>query len=155
MSHDLTLTRTIAAHPDKVWRCLTESALARQWFAPKPVVTTVYEMDLRPGGSFRTVMEVPDHGTMANDPGCVLVAEPGKRLVWTSALGPEFKPNAVPEGLWVFTADIRLTLTEGGCLYEVTASHATQEAADAHAAMGFEAGWGAAADQLAELAASL
>ena len=155
MSNTLKLTRQIAAHPDKVWRCLVEPELLKQWFAPTPTVVTEVELDPRPGGIFRTVMEVPGHGTMAGDPGCILLAEPSRRLVWTSALGPEFGPNVVPEGGWVFTADIRLTPTEAGCRYEVLAHHATAESAQEHETMGFSMGWGAAADQLNALAQTL
>ena len=155
MSHDLTLTRTMAARPALVWRCMTEPDLLKHWFAPAPVTTTEAEIDLAPGGIFRTVMEVPEHGTMAGDAGCILLVEPERRLVWTSALGPAFRPNPVPDGGWTFTADITLSPVEAGCTYAVTLRHATPEAATAHDAMGFEAGWGTAAEQLETLAKSL
>ena len=96
--HSLHFTRQINARPQAVWRCWTEPALLKQWFAPAPVVTTEAEIDPQPGGGFRTVMEVPDHGTMAGDPGCVLLAEPAARLVWTNALGPGFVPNLIGTG---------------------------------------------------------
>lgn len=152
----LSLRRDTRASAAALWRCLTEPELLRQWFAPKPVEVKHVELDPRPGGAFRVVMLVPEIGEMDGGYGCVLLAEPEARLVWTSALGPEFVPNAPPaEGQFAFTADIRLTPIEGGCTYHATAHHATAEARDAHAAMGFEEGWGTAADQLAELAATL
>ena len=159
MTADLTLsfTRHIKASPQAVWRCWTEPDLLKQWFAPSPVVTTVAELDPRPGGTFRTVMEVPEYGTMAGDPGCVLVAELAARLVWTSALGPEFRPNPIgtePTD-FAFTADIRMSPDNDGTRYEVVVSHATLEGRAAHEAMGFHDGWGAAADQMATLAAGL
>lgn len=156
---ELTLgfTRELRATPAQVWRCWTEPELIKQWFAPAPVVTSEAEMDPRPGGIFRTVMQVPEHGEMAGDPGCVLVAEPARRLAWTNALGPEFQPHVMGDGPmdFAFSADIRIEAAGDGCRYEVTVRHATVEAAQAHEAMGFYDGWGTAVDQLEALAGSL
>ncbi len=153
---NLTLSQEISAAPTAVWRCLTEPELLKQWFAPSPVTITVAEIDPTPGGGFRTVMEVPDMGEMDGGWGCVLLAEPARRLVWTSALGPAFQPNPAPgHGQFVFTADITLTATETGCRYTAKALHASDADRAAHEAMGFHDGWGTAANQLAELAATL
>ena len=153
---DLTLSRDIAASPAAVWRCLTEPDLLKQWFAPHPVTVTVAEIDPTPGGGFRTVMEIPEMGEMDGGWGCVLIAEREVRLVWTSALGPGFQPNPAPgEGQFAFTADITITPTDTGCTYTARALHASDADRAAHEAMGFHDGWGAAADQLAQLAASL
>ena len=155
--HSLHFTRQINARPQAVWRCWTEPALLKQWFAPAPVVTTEAEIDPQPGGGFRTVMEVPDHGTMAGDPGCGLLAEPAARLVWTNALGPGFVPNLIGTGPmdFAFTADIRMSDRDGGCHYDVRVLHASAEGKQTHENMGFFDGWGAAAAQMAELAATL
>ena len=159
MSDALTLsfTRHIKAKPATVWRCWTEEALLKQWFAPKPVVTSGAQLDPQPGGAFKTVMQVPDHGEMAGDPGCVLVADPAARLVWTNALGPGFRPNPIGTGPmdFAFTAEILMAEEDGGCRYSSTVWHATAEAAKAHESMGFYDGWGTAADQLEALAQSL
>lgn len=153
----LTLERSLAASPANVWRCLTDPDLIRQWFAPKPVETTEVELDLRPGGIFRTVMEVPGHGTIAGDPGCILLVEEGRRLVWTSALGPGFHPNAFDDDpmSFAFTAEITLSAEGTGCRYVARAMHATTETSDAHEKMGFSTGWGTAAEQLGALAATI
>lgn len=159
MSDDLTLTlsRDLAAPPATVWRCLTEPDLLRQWFAPRPVETTEVEIDPTPGGIFRTVMEVPGHGTMTGVSGCILVADPGRRLVWTNTLGPGFRPNALGSGPTDFahTAIIEIAATATGCRYVATVLHATSAARQTHADMGFHDGWGTAADQLGLLAAGL
>ncbi len=156
---DLTLsfTRSLNASPHAVWRCLTEPELIKQWFAPEPVQTTEVEMEPAPGGIFRTVMVVPDHGEMRGDAGCVLIADPDTRLVWTNLLGPEFTVNKIGNGPmdFGFTADIRLTKTAQGCDYTATARHGTPESAKVHEDMGFYSGWGTAADQLGALAATL
>lgn len=153
----LTLTRHIGASPANVWRCWTEPELLKQWFAPKPAETTAAEIDAQPGGRFRTVMVVPDHGEMSGDAGCFLVADLHKRLVWTNALGPGFHPNHIGSDLmeFAFTADIRMQPANGGCTYTATVMHATPEATKTHADMGFHDGWGATTAQLEKLAASL
>lgn len=156
---DLTLsfTRSMAASPNAVWRCLTEPDLIKQWFAPAPVQTTEVEMNPTAGGIFRTVMVVPEHGEMRGDAGCVLVALPDAHLVWTNLLGPDFTVNELGDGPmdFGFTADIRLTKTDTGCDYTVTVRHGTPQATKAHEGMGFYSGWGSAADQLGALAATL
>lgn len=102
-------------------------------------------------------MVVPDHGEMRGDAGCVLLAEPHKRLVWTNCLGPDFFVNDIGTGPmdFGFTADIRIAPTALGCDYAVAVHHATPQAASAHDGMGFYSGWGTAADQLGRLAATL
>lgn len=156
---ELTLhfNRLIDASPANVWRCWTEPALLTQWFAPAPVVTSEAEIDPRPGGIFRTVMQVPDHGEMAGAPGCILVADAERRLAWTNALGPEFAPNVVgtSDMDFAFSADIRMTPEGQGTRYDVTVRHATAAACKVHQDMGFYDGWGTAADQMAALATTL
>ncbi len=157
-THTLAFTRTLAASPAAVWRCWTEPDLLKQWFAPKPVEVPVAEIEAIPGGRFRIVMIVPDHGRMDNAPGCILVAEPARRLVWTNALGPDFVPNTFGTGPmdFAFTADITMAdAPGGGSTYDVKVHHATAQAARSHEDMGFYDGWGTCATQLGELAASL
>lgn len=153
----LILTRTMQAGPDALWRCWTTPDLMKRWFAPHPVAVTEVQIDPTPGGIFRTVMVVPDHGTMDPGPGCILVADPARRLVWTNALGPGFRPARLGTGPmdFTFTADIRLTPDGPGTIYCATVTHATAAAAQAHAAMGFHDGWGTVATQLDAVAGTV
>ena len=154
----LSFTRTLNATPAAVWRCWTEPDLLKQWFAPHPVEVPVAEIEPHPGGRFRIVMIVPDHGTMDGAPGCILVAEHERRIAWTNALGPGFVPNAMGDGPmdFAFAADITMAPTaDGGCTYHVQVHHATPEAAKSHEEMGFYDGWGTCATQLGDLAATL
>ena len=155
MTYDLTLSRDIKASPSTVWRCLTEPDLLKQWFAPKPVTITRIIVEPHPGGTFKLAMQVPDHGLMDEDAGCVLLAEPDRKIVWTNALGPGFRPNSIGTGEFdfAFTAVMEITPTEDGCRYTATALHATEAGMKTHEKMGFHDGWGTTADQLAELAA--
>ena len=158
MSDDLTLVldRHIKASPANVWRCWTDAALLREWFAPKPVETVEAEIDASPGGRFYTLMRIPEMGDMAGE-GCVLLAEPEKRLVTTNLMRAGFVPNEIGSGEmdFGFTTDIRLALEDGGTRYVATVYHATAKAKAVHEGMGFHDGWGTAAGQLEELAASL
>lgn len=152
----LRLTRDLPADPARVWRCLTEADLLKRWFAPAPWTTPDVRIDPTPGGIFQVTMRSPDGTDMPMPPGCILLADPCTRLVWTSALQTGFVPAPPPaEGGFVFTADVRLTPQDGGTRYEVTLSHARAEDARAHAAMGFDQGWGTAAEQLGALATGL
>lgn len=148
---DLELVRHLTAPPEKVWRCWTEPALIEQWFAPKPVVTRDVRIDLRPGGSFCTTMDVPDHGTMTGH-GCVLEVVPRARLVWTDLMQGGFRPNAEAMG---FTAIIEMAAEGTGTLYRAIALHRTPEQRKSHEEMGFHSGWGTAAAQLDALAVTL
>ncbi|MBP6898595.1 MAG: SRPBCC family protein [Burkholderiaceae bacterium] len=149
MSTELILERVVPLTPEELWRGWTEPELLKTWFCPRPWQTTLAEIDLRPGGLFRTVMEGPD-GERFDGSGCWLVVEPPHRLVWTSALGPGFAPLA-PGAPFVFSCELRFDPVEGGTRYTARAVHATAEAAQQHAAMGFHDGWGKALDQLVEV----
>ncbi len=101
---DLEIDREIDVAPELVWRAWTEPELIKQWFTPRPWTTPVVEVDLRPGGKFRTVMRSPD-GDENDNTGCFLELVTNERLVWTGALGPGFRPQTGP---LVFTAIIEL-----------------------------------------------
>lgn len=145
---DLVLEREVPVAPQKVWDAWTQPELLKQWFTPRPWQTTDCEIDLRPGGIFRTEMRGPD-GEQGGGAGCFLEVVPGERLIWTGALGPGFRPNPAEE--LVFTAIIAIEPTATGTKYTAVAMHPAAEPAKAHAEMGFQEGWGSALDQLVEL----
>jgi uncharacterized protein YndB with AHSA1/START domain len=58
---DLTVARVIRAPRAAIWNAWTDAASFEQWWVPAPQVCRVREMELRPGGSFRT--EISDGGT--------------------------------------------------------------------------------------------
>jgi uncharacterized protein YndB with AHSA1/START domain len=147
---DLWFERVVPVAPADLWRGWTEPDLLTRWFTPAPWVTLEAEVDARPGGIFRTVMAGPD-GERSEGAGCVLVAESGRRLVWTSALGPGFRPAPPADDGFAFTAEVSFTASGSGALYTAIVRHSTAGDARTHADMGFEAGWGAALDQLVAL----
>jgi uncharacterized protein YndB with AHSA1/START domain len=148
---DLVLERTVPVPPDKVWAAWTQPDLLMQWFCPLPYRTVECEIDLRPGGRFVTVMQTPEGERMDAGEGCYLEVVENRRLVWTSALGPGYRPNPAGEG-FLFTAVISMEPTDdGGCRYTARAIHSDPAEATQHQEMGFHEGWGAALDQLVDL----
>lgn len=155
---DLQFERIIAAPRAGVWRAYTEPALLKRWFCPLPWTTTDCEIDLRPGGVFRTTMRSPE-GQLFPNAGCYLDIVPGQRLVWTNALLADFRPSEPSvtcghdSAAFMFTARVELADHPAGTRYTATVMHADEAGCRAHAALGFEAGWSAALDQLVALVA--
>ncbi|SCF21041.1 Uncharacterized conserved protein YndB, AHSA1/START domain [Micromonospora purpureochromogenes] len=150
---DLVLERTVDVAPELVWKAWTTPELIVRWFAPKPWSTSSCEIDLQPGGRFHTVMRSPEGEEFPSD-GCILVVEEGSTLVFTSALGPGFRPQVAEDG-FPFTAVVRIAPDGAGTRYTATAIHADASARKQHEDMGFAEGWGAALDQLVDVAKSL
>lgn len=145
---DIELVRETDVAPELVWQAWTTPELLTQWFTPKPYETPHCEIDLRPGGRFRTIIRSPE-GDESDGTGCYLEVIPNERLVWTSALGPGFRPQSDP---MPFTAIIELSRTSvGGTRYRAVAMHQSPQGRQQHADMGFVDGWGASFDQLVEL----
>jgi uncharacterized protein YndB with AHSA1/START domain len=154
--HVLTLQRTLAAPRAAVWRCWTEPELVMQWFCPAPWRVTVWQGDLRSGGGSFTRMEGPGpdgQPMVQNLPGCWLLVEPLQRLVFTDAFVGDWVPVA---GKPFMVGDVRFAdAPGGGTLYTAMARHWSAEDCAAHEKMGFQEGWGKAADQLEALARTL
>ena len=148
---DLVLTRVIDISPEIVWSAWTEPNFLKKWFTPAPWTTISCEIDLRPGGAFKTVMRSPEGEEFPNT-GCYLDIVPGEKLVWTSVLQPGYRPAPRSSEDISFTAAIYIEPHVTGTKYTAIAMHADEAGHDAHEAMGFQDGWGAALNQLIELA---
>ena len=157
--NDLILERTLNARRDLVWKAYTDPEHMKRWFAPKPYELTEVELDLTPGGVFRIRMVGPDNfDTGHGVPGCVLEVVEREKLVWTSALGPGYRPNEMGEGCEAFPFTAVVTFADAGdgkTLYKAVALHKDVADRDTHEKMGFQEGWGTVAGQLEEFAASL
>jgi len=147
---DLVLERVIDVPREAVWKAWTRPELLERWFCPAPWRVVDCEIDLRPGGVFRTEMRGPD-GETSGGAGCWLEVVPNEKLVWTDALLPGFRPAPEP----FFSAEIRLEAVGTRTRYTAIARHATSEARKRHEEMGFHEGWGRALDQLVALAPEL
>ncbi len=147
---DLILSRLIQAPKASIWRAWTEAEYLKQWWAPKPVVVTECEVDLTPGGLFRTVMKMPDETEHPGD-GCFLEVKKEELLVFTDALREGWRPN--PEAF--MTVMISLEGVGGATRYTAHVLHKDKKDRQKHEEMGFFEGWGACLDQLAEIAGGL
>jgi len=144
---DLTLERVFDVPPDLVWAAWTVPAHVKKWFTPAPWKTVECEIDLRPGGIFRTVMRSPEGQDITNL-GCFLEIVPNRKLVWTVALGPGYRPSNPTFDVPLFTAVITLEPHGNGTKYRALAMHKDEQGRNAHDRMGFSEGWGKALDQL-------
>jgi len=144
---DLVLERVIDVRPELVWLAWTRPEHIKKWFAPAPWSISDCEIDLRPGGAFRTVMRSPE-GEAYPNVGCFLEVVENRRLVFTDALEPGYRPAKEP----FFTAVITLEPAGSGTRYVARAIHGDPEARKKHEDMGFHDGWSAVLDQLVELA---
>lgn len=153
---DLSFTRIVDVPRALVWRAWTEPELLKPWFCPLPWKTIDCEIDLRPGGIFRTTMQSPEGQEFPNS-GCYLEIVPQTKLVWTNALLPGFRPSLPAatcgsnDANFMFTAMIELADHASGTRYSATVIHADEAGCKKHEAMGFEGGWGTALDQLVAL----
>lgn len=149
---DLVLERVVDVSPRLVWRAWTEPEHLMKWFCPRPWQTVDCRIDLRPGGEFFTQMRSPEGVDMDGGAGCYLEVVPERRLVWTSALGPGYRPLAAQPEELLFTAYILIEPHGQGAKYTAIAMHADETGAKRHEEMGFHGGWGTALDQLVEYA---
>ena len=147
---DLVLERVVDVPPALVWEAWTKPEHLRHWFTPKPWTVAHCEVDLRPGGTFRTVMRGPD-GEEHDVAGCYLEVVPQQRLIWTDALLPGYRPSANP----FFTAIVELEPSGKGTRYTATAIHRDEDGRKKHEEMGFHQGWGTVLDQLVEYAKAM
>lgn len=146
--YDLKFERIVDVKPELVWAAWTTPEHILHWFTPAPWKTIDCEIDLKPGGIFRTVMQSPE-GQEFPGTGCFLDVTENRRLIWTSAMKPGFRPTAAENQIdMLFTAVITMEPHGDGTKYTATAIHTTEEDRKKHEDMGFEHGWGAALDQL-------
>ena len=147
---DLTVSRIIKAPRSVVWNAWTDPESFEQWWVPAPEVCRVREMDLRPGGSFRTEISQDAREFAPHITGCFLVVDELERLVFTDALVAGWRPS---EASFV-TSIITMNDHPQGTEYTATAMHRNIADRDQHEKLGFHDGWGTVIRQLAELTES-
>ncbi|KJS09801.1 MAG: polyketide cyclase [Gammaproteobacteria bacterium BRH_c0] len=146
---DLILERSVDLPPALIWKAWTQPDHLMPWFCPAPWSVTDCEIDLRPGGSFQTTMRSPEGEEFPNA-GCYLDIVENRKLVWTDALLPGFRPAPRPvsgSGLF-FTAMILIESEGTGSRYTAIAMHPDEASKKQHEEMGFHQGWSICLDQL-------
>jgi uncharacterized protein YndB with AHSA1/START domain len=142
---ELSISRIIDAPRERVFEIWTTRL--PDWWGPHGMTTPVCEMDLRTGGSFRTVMRAPD-GTEYPTRGIFLEVAAPERIVFTDAFDPGWLPH--PD---IFFAAISTfeELPGGRTKFTACALHWTAESREKHEQMGFHQGWGESIDRLAAI----
>jgi uncharacterized protein YndB with AHSA1/START domain len=144
---DLVLERVVDVPAALVWEAWTTPEHLKAWFTPRPWRTVECEIDLRPGGVFRTVMQSPT-GERFDTVGCFLEIVPGERLVWTPVLLPGWRPATGAR--FSFTAVVDIEALGEKTRYVAVAMHSEAAGRTQHEEMGFHSGWGAALEQLVD-----
>ncbi|MCA9600706.1 MAG: SRPBCC family protein [Polyangiales bacterium] len=147
---DLSFERVVDVSTSLVWRAWTEPEHLMPWFTPAPWKTVECEIDLRPGGLFRTVMQSPEGENFPNI-GCYLEIVPERRLVWTDTLEADFRPSRLEPGThcpFKFTAILEFEPQGDRTRYRASVLHKDESSRKQHEELGFHEGWGTALDQL-------
>jgi uncharacterized protein YndB with AHSA1/START domain len=130
----ITVSRTVAASPDRVFVAWTDVARLAAWWWPQLAGTT-YDVDARAGGRFR----ISSRAIKATVWGVYTEVDPPRRLVFTWNWEDHGEPEATVED----TVVVDFMPVEGGTL--VTVAHTSE----AHVLEGgAEQGWNDVLDRL-------
>jgi uncharacterized protein YndB with AHSA1/START domain len=143
---ELVFERTFDAPREQVWKAFMDPELIPRWWGPHGTTTTVVEMDVRPGGSWRYVSHAPDREDVTFY-GEYLEIEPPERFKWTFMFDVEgVGPQGGPETFTLEDVDGKTKVTSIGHIGSV-------EGLEAALATGMVAGATETWDRLAELLA--
>ena len=142
---ELVISRLINAPPSAVFRAWTEPQQVMTWWGPHGMSTPICEIDLRPGGTMRTVMRTAD-GQEYDHSGTFRTVEEPRRLVTVAPFGAPGNQAS---------CDVTFADEQGQTRVTARWQHATVADCQAHAKMGFDLGWGQMLERLAVTAAQL
>jgi uncharacterized protein YndB with AHSA1/START domain len=145
---ELTIAREYAAKRKNVFRAWVEKDLLVRWWGPNGFTTPVCEMDLRPGGVFRTVVRGPNGGEYATE-GVYREISPPTRLVFSVLFGGEGEPKHEA------FCEVTLTESKGRTRLTIRWRHQTMADREAHEKMDFEKGWTETLERLEKVVADL
>ena len=140
-SRTLTIKRTFDAPVQLVWDAWTQAEHIAQWWGPKGMETRVVSHDLRVGGQWKYVMQMPNGGEFIGEGEYQEIKAPNK-LVTTA----NFRP--MTEGV---TMEILLEANGDQTDFIFNVIHPTEEYCKQQEEMGFYNGWGSTFDRLDEL----
>lgn len=139
----LEMERLIPAPPERVFEYWTEPELVAKWFGPGDFDVPSSQLDLRPGGKWRTTIRSPE-GKLRTVSGVYNTIDPPRRLVFTWAWDDD-------DGVRGHETQVTVTLepTPGGTrLRLVQEDFQNREIRDRH-----NGGWASSLSKLQQLAA--
>ena len=125
------ITREFDAPRDLVWSAITSPSQVALWYGGPGFTNPVCEMDLRPGGAWRHVMQAPNGMRFSIDSVFEEVVAP-ERLVWRTIADPERDPPP-PTSLNTVTLEARGQQTR----WKLVTLFDSMAARDLSARMGF------------------
>lgn len=146
----LTIERDVDVPAHRLFDGWTDPKMILKWFTPRPWKTTHAVIELKPGGAYSSTMQSPE-GEEVHNHGCVLDFERDRRFVFTNMMRAGFVPNEIAAQEFGMVAVLEFIAKGQGATYRAHVYHDTEKGMKTHEAMGFEAGWNAALDQLVEL----
>jgi uncharacterized protein YndB with AHSA1/START domain len=99
----IVIERTFDAPRALVWVAITDPTQVARWYGGHGFTNPVCEMDLRPGGAWRHVMQAPN-GAQYSINSIFQEVAPPERLVWRTVKDPERDP-APPGSLNTITLE--------------------------------------------------
>lgn len=109
---EIIISRLLDAPRELVWKAMTDPAHVIHWWGPEGFTTTIEEMDLRVGGTWRHVMHGPDGTDYPNRSTFKEIVAP-ERIVYAHGGGRRGGPGADFTATWTFESlgkQTRLTI---------------------------------------------
>ncbi len=100
----IVMTRTFDAPRDLVWKAFTDPKHVARWFGGRGFVTTLCEMDVRPGGIWKHVMRMPNGEDLVMEVVFLEVVKP-ERLVWENVDHGKRAPGGHPTSRMTVTLE--------------------------------------------------
>jgi len=140
----IVITRIFDAARQLVWRAITDPKHVAQWYGGQGFTNPVCEMDVRPGGLWRHIMQAPNGAQFTINCVFVEVVEP-ERLVWRTVKDEKRQP-APPAAVHTITLEEYGKQTK----WTLVARFDSLEDRDITARMGFGAMIGQGLERMAE-----
>jgi uncharacterized protein YndB with AHSA1/START domain len=145
----IVITRMFDAPRELVWKAITDPKHVAQWYGGQGFTSPVCEMDVRPGGIWRHVMQAPNGPQFTINSVFLEVVEP-ERLVWTTANDVKRNPPP-PTSVTTVTLDVHGAQTK----WTLVACFNSIEERDRATRMGFGQIISQGAERIAELLKTL
>ena len=89
-NRELVISRVFNAPKELVWKVWTEPEHIKQWWGPNGFTSTIFQMDVKPGGVWDFIMHGPD-GTDYKNKSVYKEVVKYEKLVYDHVSGPKFQ----------------------------------------------------------------